>query len=183
MNRLYLGGESRRLTPLEQISLFKSCLDDIFGQKRWSPRANRWWTKELEEDRDIQAEARRTTPPSSDQLKQARNRWLRVIRKAKRECWERFLQASDPGQVWKAINAKPQSCAMPPTLTSTSGEPYRTLEETMEAIGNISFPPKPADIPTIAQDTQEPEESRGNTESNDGTAFTVCPKILKQLLE
>jgi hypothetical protein len=120
--------------PLEQISLFKSFLDDIFGQKRWSPRAKRWWTKELEEERDILAEARRTTPPSSDQFKQARNRWLRAIRKAKRECWERFLQASDPGQVWKAINAKPQSCAMPPTLTSTSGEQYRTLEEKMEAI-------------------------------------------------
>jgi hypothetical protein len=108
MNRLYLGGEPRLLMPLEQISLFKSFLDDIFGQKRWSPRAKRWWTKELEEERDILAEARRTTPPSSDQFKQARNRWLRAIWQAKRECWERFLQASDPGQVWKAINAKPQ---------------------------------------------------------------------------
>jgi hypothetical protein len=50
MNRLYLGGEPRLLMPLEQISLFKSFLDDIFGQKRWSPRAKRWWTKELEEE-------------------------------------------------------------------------------------------------------------------------------------
>jgi hypothetical protein len=47
---------------------------------------------------------------------------------------------------------------MPPTLTSTSGEQYRTLKEKMEAIANISFPSNPADIPTIAQDTQEPEE-------------------------
>jgi hypothetical protein len=183
MNRLYLGGEPRLLMPLEQISLFKSYLDDIFGQKRWSPRAKSWWTKELEEERDILAETRRTTPPSSDQFKQATNRWLRAIRKAKRECWERFLQASDPGQVWKAINAKPQSCAMPPTLTSTSGEQYRTLEEKMEAIANISFPSNPADIPTIAQDTQAPEESGGNTDSIDGTPFTVCPKMLKQLLK
>jgi hypothetical protein len=85
MNRLYPCGESRLLTPLEQISLFKSFLDDIFGQKRWSPRAKRWWTKELEEERDILAEARRTAPPSSDQFKQARNWWLRAIRKAKSE--------------------------------------------------------------------------------------------------
>jgi hypothetical protein len=41
MNQLYLDGEPRLLTPLEQISRFKSCLDDIFGQKRWSPRAKR----------------------------------------------------------------------------------------------------------------------------------------------
>jgi hypothetical protein len=33
MNRLYLGGDPRLRTPLEQISLFKSLLDDIFGQR------------------------------------------------------------------------------------------------------------------------------------------------------
>jgi hypothetical protein len=71
---------------------------------------------------------------------------------------------------------------MPPTLTSTSGKQYRTLEEKIEVIAKISFPSNPADIPTIAQDTQEPEESGGNTDSTDGTAFTVCPKMLKQLL-
>jgi hypothetical protein len=129
MTPLYLGGEPRPLIPLEQILRFKSILEDIFGQKRWSPRAKQWWTKELGEERDILAEARRTPPPSSDQFKQARNRWLRAILKAKRECWERFLQVSDPGQVWKAIHATPQSCAMPPTLTSMSAEQYCTLEK------------------------------------------------------
>jgi hypothetical protein len=123
--------------PLEQISLFKSFLYNSFGQKRWSPRAKRWWTKELEEERDILAEARRTTLPSSHQFKQARNMWLRAIGKAKRDCWERFLQASNPGQLWKAINAKPQLCVMPTTLTSMSSEQSYTLEETMEAIANI----------------------------------------------
>jgi hypothetical protein len=72
---------------------------------------------------------------------------------------------------------------MPPTLRSTSGEQYRTLEEKMEAIANISFPSNPADIPTIAQDTQAQEESGGITDSIDGTAITVCPKMLKQLLK
>jgi hypothetical protein len=105
------------------------------------------------------------------------------IRKAKRECWERVLQASDLGQVWKAINAKPQSCAMHPTLTSTSGEQYLTLDEKMEAIANLSFPSNPAEIPTIVQDMQAPEESGGNTDSIDGTAITVCPKMLKPLLK
>jgi hypothetical protein len=162
---------------LQTLEVNHQCIRDT------PPKAKRWWTKELEEERDIQAEARRTTPPSSDQLKQARNRWLRAIRKAKRECWERFLQASDPGQVWKAINAKPQSYAMPPTLTSTSGEEYRTLEETIELIANISFPSNPVHIPTIAQDKQEREESGDNTDSIDRTGFTVCPNILKPLVK
>jgi hypothetical protein len=155
----------------------------FFGQKRWSPRAKRWWTKELEEERDILAEARRTTAPSSDRFKQARNRWLRAIRKAKRECWERFLQASDQGLVWKSINAKPQMGAMTPILSPPSGEQYHTIEEKMEAIANISFPSKPGDITTIAQNTQELQESGGSADSNLGTAFTVCPKMLKQLLK
>jgi hypothetical protein len=98
---------------------------------------------QLEEERDILADARRTTPPSRDQFKQARNRWLRAIRKANRDFWERFLQASDPGTVWKSINATPQACAMPPILTSPSGEQYTTKEEKMEAIANISLPTKP----------------------------------------
>jgi hypothetical protein len=91
----------------------------------------------FDKERDILTEARRTTPPSSDRFKQARNRWVRAIRKAKWECWKQFLQANDPGHVWKSINAKPQMCAMPPILSSLSGQQYHTLEEKMEAIANI----------------------------------------------
>jgi hypothetical protein len=181
-SRLYPNGHSTPRTPLDQISLFKGFLDDIFGQKRWSPRAKRWWTKELEEERDILGEARRTTPPSSDRFKQARNRWLRAIRKAKRECWEQFLQASDPGLVWKSINAKPQMCAMPQILSSPSGEQYHTLEEKMEAIANISFPSKPGETDSTLEDTQPTTELGSNTNANERTYFRVCPKLLKRLL-
>jgi hypothetical protein len=85
--RVQQNNDSIPKSPLDLIPLFKSFLDDIFGRKRWSPRAKRWWTKGLEEERDILAEARRTSS-STEQFKQARNRWLRAIRKAKRECWE-----------------------------------------------------------------------------------------------
>jgi hypothetical protein len=97
--RIYSDDHATPLGSVDHISEFRKFLDDTFGCKRWSHRAKRWWTKELEEERDILAEARKTTLPSSDQFKQARNRWLRAIRRAKRECWERFLQASDPGAV------------------------------------------------------------------------------------
>jgi hypothetical protein len=114
--------------------------------------------------------------PSSDRFKQARNRWLRAIRRGKRECWERFLQASDSGAVWKSINAKPQPCAMPPILTSPSGEEYHTLEEKL--------------FPSRREDTQSPCESihalmntDGQPESSGKITFTVCPKIVKRLLK
>jgi hypothetical protein len=69
MNRICPDGKPSLLSSLAQISVFKGFLDDIFRRKRWSPRAKRWWTKELEEDRDILAEARRTTLLSSIQFK------------------------------------------------------------------------------------------------------------------
>jgi hypothetical protein len=50
MNRIWADGKPSLLSPLDQISVFKGFPDDIFGRKRWSPRAKRWWTKELEED-------------------------------------------------------------------------------------------------------------------------------------
>jgi hypothetical protein len=88
-------------------------------------------TKELEEERDLLAKARRSTPVSSDQFSHTRNRWLCTICKANCDCWERFLSASNPGHVWKAINAILPSYALPPTLTSMTGEQYQTLEEKM----------------------------------------------------
>jgi hypothetical protein len=119
---------------------------------------------------------------SSEQFKQVRNRWLRAIRKVKRECWERFLQASDPSTVWKSINAKPQQCAIPSTLTSPSGDKYCTITDKMEAIASISFPTKTDNVlsPSNTTDTSTrvPET---HVKTND-TKFTVCPKLLKRLL-
>jgi hypothetical protein len=104
-----------------------------------------WWTQELEEERDILTEARKTTLPSSDQFKEVRNQWLRAIRKPKRERWENFLQASDPGAVWKSINVKPQPCTIPQILISPSEEEYHTPKDKMTAIAKISFSSRPED--------------------------------------
>jgi hypothetical protein len=164
---------------LDQTPLFKTFLDETFGRKKWSPRANRWWIKEIEEERDILSEARRTTAPGSDQFKQACNRWVRAIRKAKRECWERFLEASDPGTVWKSINAKPQQSAIPSILITPSGKQCPTLEEKMEAIAQISFPTKNGrQNPNRQNREMEPQD----TYKPEGDSLTICPKMLKRLL-
>jgi hypothetical protein len=57
--RVQQNNDSIPKSPLDLIPLFKSFLDDIFGQKRWSSRAETLVElKELEEERDILAEAR-----------------------------------------------------------------------------------------------------------------------------
>jgi hypothetical protein len=73
-------------------------------------------------------------------------------------------------------------CAMPPILSSPSGEQYHTLEEKMEAIANISFPSKPGETDSTLEDTQPTTELGSNTNANERTYFTVCPKLLKRLL-
>jgi hypothetical protein len=74
INKICPDGGSNRVPPFDQIPRFKPFLDENFGRKKWSPRAKRWWTKEIEEERGILSEARRTMVPGSDQFKQARNR-------------------------------------------------------------------------------------------------------------
>jgi hypothetical protein len=59
MNRIFPDGRPSLHSPLDQISVFKGFLDHIFGRKRWSPRAKLWSMKELEEEQDILAKARR----------------------------------------------------------------------------------------------------------------------------
>jgi hypothetical protein len=84
--------------------------------------------------------------------------------------------------VWKAINSKPQPSAMPPILKSPSGDQFRTLEEEMEAIANVSFPSKPGDTREISQNTESIGGIHHNVDSDDGHNLKVCPKMLKQLL-
>jgi hypothetical protein len=72
---------------------------------------------------------------------------------------------------------------MPPMITPTSSKQYRVLEDKIDATVNISFPSSLANIPTIAQDAQAPEESGSKTDSTDRTAVTACPKMFNQLLK
>jgi hypothetical protein len=82
-------------------------------------------------------------PRNSVAYKAARAQWFKTIRKAKRECWEEFLQQSDTDAVWKTINSKPARHAMP-TLripgNDNSVKLASTHQEKVAAISAISFP-------------------------------------------
>jgi hypothetical protein len=96
--------------PMIEIKRFTRFLDDEFGRKRWSPPAKRWWNDKLDQERkDLLS-----LPDKSQEYKTARAQWFKSIRRAKRECWEDFLQHRDSDLVWKAINAKPDRRQCPP---------------------------------------------------------------------
>ena len=76
--------------------------------------SKRWWSKEVAEARLTWAKDKRRLGRNEvlkEELKQARNRDFRTIEKAKRECWQKFLEGEsqssssvmDKNHCWTAL--------------------------------------------------------------------------------
>jgi len=78
-------------------------LDQHACQKRWCSRSKRWWNPELRNLRKALGKARRGWRVAGISRVQAARRELRrAIRKAKRDCWNRFLREGKGDDVWTA---------------------------------------------------------------------------------
>jgi len=78
-------------------------LDEHARRKRWCSRSKPWWTEDLAgQRREIGMERRRLA--GIGRARDARRNLRRAIRKAKKECWNRFLQEAKGGEVWMAAN-------------------------------------------------------------------------------
>ena len=78
-------------------------LDQHACKKRWCSRSKRWWNPELQELRKILGKGRRKKRVAGiSRVQEARRNLRRAIRKAKKECWNRFLQAAEGRELWTA---------------------------------------------------------------------------------
>ena len=78
-------------------------LDEHARKKRWCSRSKPWWCEELKELRKGLGRARwKWRVAEISWVKAARREFRRAIRKAKRDCWNRFLQEADSNKVWTA---------------------------------------------------------------------------------
>jgi hypothetical protein len=80
-------------------------LDELANKKRWCSRSKRWWSEDLKQLRQELGKARRewkNRPAGISRFKEARRNFRRGIRRAKRECWNRFLQEGTGNDVWTA---------------------------------------------------------------------------------
>jgi hypothetical protein len=80
-------------------------LDELAKKKRWCSRSKRWWSEDLKQLRHELGTARRewrNRPAGISRFKEARRNFRRGIRRAKRECWNRFLQEGKGNDVWTA---------------------------------------------------------------------------------
>ncbi len=63
--------------------------------------SEKWWNKELAKACKIWAKRKKTwgqTKPDRKKLKQSQNKFYRVVRKAKWECWQNFLESEKEKQ-------------------------------------------------------------------------------------
>jgi hypothetical protein len=99
---------------------------------------------------------RRRSPQlvSAQEVKTARRELRWTIRKAKRECWQGFLQEAQGEQVWQALRyTSPRMNSTTQALKDEHGETAATIAEKEELIVRSAFPTPLLDEPVIIPGT------------------------------
>ncbi len=104
-NRPYISLASSKHQLEDEVEWFESSLSELLDRHAKilyvTPFSKRWWNDEVADGRKVWAIAKKTYGRDlryADELKQARNTYYRIIRKAKRECWQKFLQGWDTAE-------------------------------------------------------------------------------------
>jgi len=112
-------------------------------RKRWCSRSKPWWTEDLAELRKELGRERRQ-PAGIGQARDARRNLRWAIRKAKKECWNRFLQEAKGGEVWVAASyTAPRLDRTGQALVDKDGNVAQSQDEREAAILKAHFPKGP----------------------------------------
>ena len=119
----------------------------------------RWWNEEVAQARKTWAKEKKTwgqVTPNREKLKQARNMFYRLVRKAKRECWQNFLEGKeetlDPAKIrpedknrcWTALKyTKAKANSTTPALIGPNNEVATTMQEKEALVRAYAFPTPP----------------------------------------
>lgn len=120
--------------------------------------SKRWCNKEVAEARRTWAREKRkwgTVTPDTVTLKQTRNLFYRVVRKAKRQCWQSFLQGeheddninkqeSTQDRCWTALRyTQPRQHQTTPSLKGPNSEIATTMQSKEALVRAHAFPKPP----------------------------------------
>ena len=120
--------------------------------------SKRWWNKEVVKARSTWAKDKRRLGKNEDlreEFKQARNRYYRTIRKAKRDCWQDFLQGKsqssdavmDKNHCWMALKyTKPLQFRITPALKDSDGNTAVSMKAKEALVRKSAFPKPPANF-------------------------------------
>ena len=119
-------------------------LNEHARQRRWCTRSKRWWNDGLRDLRATLGRAKRTR--NWARIRSARRELRRAIRRAKRDCWNKFLQDADGNDVWTATRyTSVRIDKAGQVLVDEDGLQAETLEERQRALLKGHFPPAPKD--------------------------------------
>lgn len=120
--------------------------------------SKRWWNEDVAKARKTWAKEKRkwgSAAPDAAKLKQARNLFYRVIRKAKLECWQSFLEGkkinggmgakeSVKDRCWTALRyTQPRQCQTTPALKGPNDEVAITMYAKEALVRAHAFPKLP----------------------------------------
>jgi len=128
-------------------------LDEHARKKRWCSRSKPWWCEDLKKLRKDLGRARRKWKVAGmSRVKAARREFWRAIRKAKGDCWNRFLQEADGNKVWTAAAyTTPRMDKTGLALVREDGSTAEGHHEREHAILQAHFPPGPLGVFEPAQ--------------------------------
>lgn len=141
----------------------ESTLTEILNQNcklmRVTFYSKKWWNKEVEVACKVWAKEKKLwgkITPDRERFKKARNKFYRIVRKTKRECWQNFLEGkeeiSDPPKVWPddknrcwiALKyTKPQATSTTPVLKRPNNELAVTMQAKKALVRAHVFPKPP----------------------------------------
>lgn len=155
-------------------------LDKFAKVTRLTSYSKKWWNDEVVQARKTWAKEKRRLRGclnSNKELKKVRNAYYHIIRKAKRQCWQDFLQGEkenmevqslDKNRCWTALKyPKPQQFKTTPALRDPSGNIAISMKDKKVMVQRTAFPPPPQST------LREPRISAG-------TAHTIITKELVQ---
>ena len=134
-------------------------------QLRVTPQLKRWWGPVIREARGTYSHARKRKGQeiSTTELREVRNSYYRAIRRAKRICWESFLEGATDQQgkgntarCWQALDyTKPRVATTTPTLHGPQGQLASSIVEKEALIRETAFP----QVPGVDQEVEIPQGS------------------------
>src|SRR5271156_5828740 len=149
LNRPIIGCNSREEDLENEATWIEESLTRVLNQHakalRVTAYSKRWWNSEVQEARSRYAKARRDykligSDNEKLEVNQARNSYYVTVRKAKRKCWQDFLQGitkeedhtplDSQKRCWTALRyTSPRALSTTPTVKGNNEEVATTLEQ------------------------------------------------------
>jgi len=142
-------------------------------KRRVCVRSKAWWTNEIAELRKKRGRAVREKRQNPAAYGEAQRTLRRAIRRAKKSCWEEYVQGADKEQLWKAVRyTAPRLEGKAQTLVDEAGAKATNREERERMLIATAFP----EAPDVGEQTPLPDGGRAHQRVNESLVGRLLAK-------